>query len=118
MIAKFMLIGATGLLLLTGGARAEPNSINQAYLASVAAQAEARLANAGVRLPSVIHVSGSLSGDLLSGVQVAATGDFNLDHAVRQALRRMPLGQVPPELAGRTVRLTIPANPIVEAQAR
>jgi hypothetical protein len=118
MITKFLLIGATGLLLVTGGAKAQPNATDQAYRSSIAAQAEARLANAGVKLPGVIRVSGSLSGDLLSGVQVAATGDFNLDHAVREALRHMPLGQVPAELSGRTVKLTLGPAPLVQAQSR
>ena len=117
MITKFFLVGAVGALFVSG-ARAEPNLIDRAYLASVAAQADARLANTGVELPGPLKITAQLSGERLIGVRFASTGDIVTDHAVDQALRRMPIAQVPAELAGRTVTLTLGPTPIVQAQRR
>jgi hypothetical protein len=117
MITKFLLIGAAGALFVSG-ARAEPNFVDRIYLATVAAQADARLANSGVGLPGALKVTGQLSGERLSGVRFASTGDLAVDHAVETALRRMPIAPVPAELSGRTVTLTLGPAPIAVAQRR
>ena len=117
MITKFLLIGAVGALFVSGS-RAERSLIDRTYLASVSAQADARLANAGVELPGPLSVTGEVSGERLSGVRFASTGDLVTDRAVDQTLRRMPITQVPAELAGRTVSLTLSPAPIVQADFR
>ena len=118
MNTNLLVLSAAGLLLATGGVRAEPNVIDRAYLATVAAQADARLANSGVQLPGVLKVTGELSGQRLSGVRFKSTGDFATDHAVDQVLRRMPIAQAPPELSGRTVTLTLGPTPLTVAGNR
>ena len=118
MNTNLLVLSAAGLLLATGGVRAEPNVVDRAYLATVAAQADARLANSGVQLPGTLKVAGELSGERLSGVRFKSTGDFATDHAVDQALRRMPIAQVPPELSGRTVTLTLGPTPLTVAGNR
>ncbi len=117
MITKFFLVGAVGAVFVST-AGAEPNLVDRTYLASVAAQADARLANAGVQLPGALQVTGRISGERLSGVQFASTGDVATDRAVDQALRKMPISQVPAELAGRTVTLTLGPSPTVQADLR
>jgi hypothetical protein len=118
MHTNLLVLSAAGLLLATGGAHANPDVIDRAYLASVAAQADARLANSGVQLPGVLRVTGELSGERLSGVRFATTGDLATDRAVDAALRKMPIAQVPAELSGRTVTLTLRPAPVVVAQTR
>jgi hypothetical protein len=118
MHTNLLVLSAAGLLLATGGVRAEPNVIDQAYLASVAAQADARLSNTGVQLPGVLKVTAELSDRRLSGVRFKSTGDLATDDAVNRALRKMPVGQVPAELSGRTVTLTLGPSPVVVAGAR
>lgn len=118
MNTKLLVLGAAGLLLATGGVRAEPNVIDRAYLASVSAQADARLANSGVQLPGTLKVTGELSGQRLSGVRFKSTGDLATDHAVDKALHRMPIAPVPPELSGRTVTLTLGSTPLAVAGNR
>ena len=115
MITKFFLVGAVGALFVSG-ARAEPNLIDRTYLASVAAQADARLANTGVQLSGPLKVTAQLSGERLSGVRFASTGDLATDDAVNRALRKLPVPQVPAELSGRTVTLTL--GPTSTQQAR
>jgi hypothetical protein len=118
MNTNLLVLGAAGLLLASGGAHADPNAIDRAYLASVAAQADTRLANAGVQLPGPLRVTGELSGLRLSGVRFKSTGDFATDDAVDRALRKMPIAQVPPELSGRTVTLTLGPAPVAVAGNR
>lgn len=118
MNTNLLVLSAAGLLLASGGAHADPNAIDRAYLASVAAQADTRLANAGVQLPGALRVTGELSGQRLSGVRFKSTGDFATDDAVNRALRRMPIAQVPPELSGRTVTLTLGPAPVAVAGSR
>ncbi len=45
-----------------------------------------------------------------------STGDLAVDRAVDQALRRMPVAQVPAALTGRTVTLTFGSAPVMAAQ--
>ena len=118
MNTNLLVLSAAGLLLATGGAHADPNVIDRAYLASVAAQADARLANGGVQLPGVLRVTGELSGGRLSGVRFKSTGDLATDDAVARALRKMPIAQAPAELSGRTVTLTLQPAPVAVAQSR
>ncbi len=118
MHTNLLVLSAAGLILATGGVRAEPNVIDRAYLASVAAQADARLANTGVELPGVLKVTAELSGERLSGVRFRSTGDLATDDAVNRALRKMPIARVPAELSGRTVTLTLGPAPVVLAGAR
>jgi len=118
MHTNLLVLSAAGLLLATGGVRAEPNVIDQAYLASVAAQADARLSNTGVQLPGVLKVTAELSDRRLSGVRFKSTGDLATDDAVNRALRKMPVGQVPAELSGRTITLTLGPAPVAVAGAR
>ena len=118
MHTNLLVLSAAGLLLASGGVRAEPNAIDRAYLASVAAQADARLANSGVQLPGALKVTGELSAGRLSGVRFGSTGDLATDDAVNRALGKMPVGQVPAELSGRTIPLTLGPAPVVVAGAR
>ena len=118
MNANLLVLSAAGLLLASSGAHADPNVINRIYLASVAAQAEARLANAGVNLPGVLHVTGQLSGERLGAVRFPTTGDPATDRRVDATLRKMPIAQVPAELSGRTVALTLGPVPVVAARTR
>jgi hypothetical protein len=118
MHTNLLVLSAAGLLLATGGVRAEPNVIDKTYLASVAAQADARLANTGVQLPGALRVTAELSGRRLSGVWFKSTGDLATDDAVNRALRRMPIAQVPAELSGRTITLTLGPAPINVAGTR
>ena len=117
MITKFLLIGAVGALFVSG-TRAEPNLIDRTYLASVSAQADARLANAGVELPGPLRVTGEVNGERVSDVRFASTGDLGADRAVDQTLHNMPIAQVPADLAGRTVSLTLSPAPSVQADFR
>jgi len=111
MHTNLLVLSAAGLLLATGGVHAEPNAVDRAYLAAVAAQADARLANTGVQLPGALRVTAELSERRLSGVRFKSTGDLAIDDAVGKALRKMPIGQVPAELSGRTVTLTLGPAP-------
>ena len=111
MHTNLLVLSAVGLLLATGEVRAEPNIIDQTYLASVAAQADARLANTGVQLPGVLRVTAALTDRRLSGVRFKSTGDLATDDAVDRALRRMPIARAPAELSGRTVILTLGPAP-------
>ena len=118
MHTNLLVLSAAGLLLATGGAHAGSNAVDRAYLASVAAQADARLVNSGVQLPGVLRVTGELSDRRLNGVRFKSTGDLATDDAVNKALRKMPIGQVPAELSGRTVTLTLGAPPTAAAGTR
>ena len=118
MHTNLLVLSAAGLLLATGGVHAEPNAIDRAYLASVAAQADARLVNSGVQLPGALKVTGELSAGRLSSVRFKSTGDLATDDAVNRALRKMPVGQVPAELSGRTVTLTLGPAPLNVAGVR
>lgn len=118
MKATLVVLAAAGLLLGVEGVRAAPASLNQIYVAGVSAQADARLANAGVALPGrTVKVRGTLSGDRLVGARVVeSTGDLATDRAVEDALRRMRTSPVPPELSGREITLTLGEAPIVQAK--
>jgi hypothetical protein len=118
MHTNLLVLSAAGLMLATGGVRADPNLMDRAYLASVAAQADARVANAGVQLPGALKVTGELSGERLSGVRFKSTGDLATDDAVARALRKMPIVRPPAELSGRTITLTLGAAPINAAGTR
>ncbi|WP_374469255.1 hypothetical protein [Phenylobacterium sp.] len=118
MRTKLLVLGVASLLLSVEGVRAAPAAFHQAYVASVSAQADAKLANSGVILPDgMVKVRGVLSGDRLQNVHLAeSTGDLAADRAVEQALRRLKVAPVPAELAGRQVTLTLGAQPIVQAR--
>jgi len=118
MHTNLLVLSAAGLLLATGGVRAEPNVVDRAYLAAVAAQADARLVNNGVQLPGALRVTAELSERRLSGVRFKSTGDLATDDAVGRALRKMPIAQVPAELSGRTVTLTLGPAPTNVAGTR
>lgn len=118
MYTNLLVLSAAGLLLATGGAHAHPNAIDRAYLASVAAQADARLANTGVQLPGVLKVTAELEERRLGGVRFKSTGDPATDDAVARALRKMPIGQAPAELSGRTVTLTLGPATVAVAGSR
>lgn len=119
MKATLVVLAAAGLLLGVEGVRAAPAGLNQIYVAGVSAQADARLANAGVDLPGrTVKARGTLSGDRLLGARVVeSTGDLAVDRAVEDALRRMRTSPVPAELAGRDITLTLGEPPIVQAKA-
>jgi hypothetical protein len=51
-------------------------------------------------------------------VRFGSTGDLATDDAVNRALRKMPVGQVPAELSGRTITLTLGPAPVAVAGAR
>ncbi|HEY8615679.1 TonB C-terminal domain-containing protein [Phenylobacterium sp.] len=117
MKTKLLVLGVGALLLGVEGVRAAPAAYAQAYVASVSAQADARLANAGVTPPALVKVRGVLSGDRLQNARVVETsGDLAADRAVEQALRRLKVAPTPPELSGREVVLTVGAPPIVQAR--
>ena len=118
MKTNLLVLSAAALLLATGGAHADPNAIDRAYLASVARQADGRLADASVQLAGPLRITGELSGERLSGVRFKSTGNLATDDAVARALRRMPIAQVPPELSGRTVTLMLGPAALAVAQRR
>ena len=55
-----LILSAAGLLLSPIAARADANGVDQAYLAQVAAQADARLSAAHVHLSNPLKVQASL----------------------------------------------------------
>ncbi|MCR5877849.1 hypothetical protein [Phenylobacterium sp. J367] len=113
MKTALLVLGAATLLAGLEGARAAPSAYSQAYVAAVAAQADARLANAGVAIPGGrVKVQGTLSGDRLQNARlVASTGDLDADRAIEQSLRRLKVAPVPAELSGRDVVLSVSALP-------
>lgn len=118
MKATLVVLAAAGLLLGVEGVRAAPASLHQIYLAGVSAQADAKLANAGVTLPGrTVKVRATLSGNRLVGARVVdSTGDLATDRAVEGALRRMRTSPIPAELSGRDVTLTLGDPSIVQAK--
>lgn len=118
MKATLVMLAAAGLLLGVEGVRAAPAGPNQIYLAGVSAQADAKLANAGVNLPGrTVRVRGTLSGGQLVGARVVeSTGDLAVDRAVEDALRRMRTAPIPAELSGRDITLTLGEASIVQAK--
>lgn len=112
-------LAAAGLMLSVGAVNAAPPAGYRLYVASVSAQAGARLANAGVTLPNgPVKVRGVLRDGQLDNVRlVQSTGDLNADRDIQQALRRLKVGETPADLSGREVILTLGAWPIVEARA-
>jgi hypothetical protein len=115
---KLLLLSVAGLFLATGGVAAAPDAQSQLFVAGVSAQADARLANAGVAVPAqTVKVRATLSGGRLSGVRVAqSSGDLATDRAVEATLRKMKVGQVPAALAGRDITLTLGPSPYVQAK--
>src|SRR4029078_150505 len=77
-----------------------------------------RLANSGVQLPGALKVTGELSAGRLSGVRFGSTGDPATDDAVDPALRKIAVAQLPAELSGRTIPLTLGPAPVAVAGAR
>lgn len=117
MSTKLVVLAAASLLLSAEGVRAAPAAAYKLYVAGVAAQAEARLADAAVDLPTpTVQVRGVLRDNQFDNVRlVRSTGDLNADRAIQQALRRLKVDPTPADLAGREVVLTLGDTPAVQA---
>ena len=99
---------------------APPVEVRQ-FLDQAAARAEAKLAHAGVRLDGqAVKVRATIGSDgRLNGLTVAeSTGSRDSDAAVEAALKRLPIGAAPAQLAGRGVLLSLGQPTIVQAKAR
>ncbi|HEY8573164.1 TonB family protein [Phenylobacterium sp.] len=102
-------------------AHAAPPAEVQDFLGHAAASADAKLAAAGVNLAGQpVKVRATVGSDgRLSGLSIAeSTGSRDTDAAVEAALKRLAVGPVPAQVAGRKVMLTLGQAPIVQAKAR
>jgi hypothetical protein len=117
---KLLLLSAASLMLATGGVAAAPNAATQLFIVGVAAQADARLANAGVVVPGQpVKVRAALSGERLNGLHVVqSSGDLATDRAIEAVLHKMRVGRAPADLAGRDFTLNLGPSPIVQARSR
>ena len=99
---------------------APPAEVRQ-FLDTAAAKADARLADAGV-LPSgqALKVRATVGSDgRIAGLSVVeSSGSRDTDAAVKDALKRLAVGPVPTQVAGRAVILTLGKDAIVQAKAR
>jgi hypothetical protein len=109
MKAQLLMLSTAGLLLAAGASRAEPNPAIRDFLTGVAAQADARLSITCAALPGqTVRVRGAVSDGRLNGLRMAAsTGDLNADQMILRSLRLMRVKDVPAELSGRELILTL-----------
>lgn len=122
---KTQLISIAAAALLVGlpaaQAHAAPNAEVREFLSGAAAKADAQLAASGVHLDgTAVKVRAAIGSDgRLNGLSVVETsGSRDTDAAVEASLKRLPVGYVPPAVAGRNVILTLGQPAIVQAKAR
>ena len=118
MKAKLCLLAAAASLLTGATAHAAPTTVDQ-FLDGARASAEQQLVTAGVDLKAPVTVKGYISGDgrLRSVHVVRSSGSRDADYAVTQALRKMPVKDVPPLLVGASVTLALGQPAVVQAKA-
>jgi TonB family protein len=102
-------------------AHAAPPAEVRQFLDGAAAKADARLGEAGVQLTGqAVRVRATVGADgRISGLAVVeSSGSLDTDAAVKVALKRLAVGPVPAQVAGRAVILTLGQGAIVQAKAR
>jgi TonB family protein len=111
MKTQLLALGAAGFLALSATlAQASPDAQVQSFLKKVEAQADGRLAAAGVDLTGrTVTVKATVDSEgLLYGVHVVrSSGSRDADFAVEQALHRLRVNDTPTELAGADVTFVI-----------
>jgi TonB family protein len=111
MKTQLLAMGAAALVALSStAALASPDAQVQTFLKKVEAQADGRLAAAGVDLTGrTVTVKATVDAEgLLYGVHVVrSSGSRDADYAVEQALHRLRVNDAPTQLAGADVTFVI-----------
>lgn len=111
MKTQLLALGAAGLLALSASvAHASPDAQVQSFLKKVEAQADGRLAAAGVDLAGrTVTVKATVDAEgFLYGVHVVrSSGSRDADYAVEQALHRLRVNDAPAQLAGADVTFVL-----------